>query len=163
MDSADREFDYRPPWKMTVLAIVVFGACGFGGAAMATSNEKGLLINNLIELSPGNATRFQWGLCALSFAMAAIGVLGLVMRVVNPQKILLATDGYHAPKWRWSRQTRFVRYAGVQSLDLNNVAGEDYLKVVHADGKDNLMANMFKSRSIFYDFYDELRQRHEAK
>jgi hypothetical protein len=75
---AGKEYDYRPPWKGIVFCALFFGAGALVLAAKANGNDRGLIINGIIELSPGAATVFYWALAGLGVAfVAGAGVLAI--------------------------------------------------------------------------------------
>jgi hypothetical protein len=157
--NSNREFAYQPRWGIIIAAAVFFTACGLLIRSEAASNDRGLVINGIIELSRERATIFYWVLSWMSFAFVALAAVMLVVRILNPQKVVLSSDGVYAPRWAWSRQPTFIRYADVISMSTYSVSGQEFLKVVHARGKHNLAASMFKSKSSFEDFREELARR----
>ena len=56
----EREYEYKPSWLIILLCGGMFAlAAGFFGVR-ANSNDRGLIINRVIELSENGATIFYW-------------------------------------------------------------------------------------------------------
>ena len=51
-----REFPYRPKWGMIIFGVVFFGACSVALGMKAADNDRGVVINGLIEFGPQGAT-----------------------------------------------------------------------------------------------------------
>jgi hypothetical protein len=73
MGSDTREYDdTRPKWPTIVLCAGFFGLSAAVLGAKAANNDRGLIINHVIELGPEGATTFYWALTALSVGFVAI-------------------------------------------------------------------------------------------
>ncbi len=66
----------RRPYKETILALVLFGGCAVFFYVRATNNDRGLILNGLIEMGPAAADWFYAILGLLSAAMAFAGLFG---------------------------------------------------------------------------------------
>lgn len=66
----------RRPYPEAILAIVMFGGCAAFFYFKATNNDRGLILNGLIEMGREGADWFYAILGLLSGAMAAAGLLG---------------------------------------------------------------------------------------
>jgi hypothetical protein len=158
-NAANREFVYTPRWSVMIACAVFFGICGFVIRAKAASNDRGLIINGIIELSAPSATTFYWVLSWLSFGFVAMAALMLVVRLLNRQKLVLAEDGLYAPKWTWSRTPTYIAYRDILGVSSFTVSGQQFLKIVHIGGKQNVTASLLESKYAFEEFCEELSRR----
>jgi hypothetical protein len=158
-NNASREFVYTPRWSVMIAGVFFFGIAGFVIRAEAASNDRGLIINGVIDLSASSATTFYGVLSWLSFGFVAIAALMLIVRVLNPQKLVLAEKGLYAPKWAWSRTATFIAYRDVLAISAFKVRNHEFLKIVHSGGKQNVAASLLKSKSAFEEFCHELSRR----
>jgi hypothetical protein len=156
---ANREFLYARRWGMMIACAVFFGICGLVLGAEADSNDRGLIINGIIELSAAGATTFYRVLSWSSFGFVVLAAIMFIVRVLNPQKLLLTQDGLYAPKWAWSRTPTFIPYRNIRAVSSYAVSGQEILKIVHADGKQNVTASLFESKHAFEEFCQELSRR----
>jgi hypothetical protein len=161
-NAADREFVYTPQWGVMIACAAFFGTCGFVIRAKAASNDRGLNISGIIELSASSATTFYWVLSWLSFGFVAMAALMLVVRLLNPQKLVLTEDGLYAPKWAWSRTPTYVAYRNVLGVSSYTVSGQQFLNIVHTGGKQNVTASLLESTYAFEEFCKELSRRLQA-
>ena len=65
----------RPYWE-AILAVLFFGACAVFFYFKATNNDRGLIINGIIELGPESADWFYAILGLASGAFVAVGLAG---------------------------------------------------------------------------------------
>src|SRR5258708_29914814 len=100
----ERQFDYRPKWTVIILCALFFGACALVLGAKANANDRGLIINGIIELSAGGATVFYWVLAALSIGFVVIaGFFAIVLLTIH-QRITLTNTSITIPRSRWSSE-----------------------------------------------------------
>ena len=66
----------RRPYKEAIVALVLFGGCAAFFFVRASNNDRGLILNGLIEMGPGAADWFYAILGLLSAAMALAGSYG---------------------------------------------------------------------------------------
>jgi hypothetical protein len=66
----------RRPYKEAILALVLFGGCAAFFYVRASNNDRGLILNGLIEMGPQAADWFYAILGLLSAAMAFAGLYG---------------------------------------------------------------------------------------
>jgi hypothetical protein len=66
----------RRPYKETILALVMFGGCAAFFYVRASNNDRGLILNGIIEMGPAAADWFYAILGLLSAAMALAGLFG---------------------------------------------------------------------------------------
>lgn len=78
----------RRPYREGVLAIVLFGACAVFFYYKATNNDRGLILNGLIEMGPEAADWFYAILGLLSGAFVVAGLLG-VWRISQIKNFLI--------------------------------------------------------------------------
>jgi hypothetical protein len=67
----------RRPYKEAILALVFFGACAAFFYVRARNNDRGLILNGVIEMGPEGADWFYAILGILSAGMASIGLFGV--------------------------------------------------------------------------------------
>ncbi|KGD89158.1 hypothetical protein JL39_23285 [Rhizobium sp. YS-1r] len=63
----------KPHPAIAFLAALFFVACALFVSWIAVTNEKALVLNGLLHLSPDEATGLYWGLAAASIGLAISG------------------------------------------------------------------------------------------
>jgi hypothetical protein len=158
----DIRFRYTPRWGTMIACAIFFGICAFSIRAKAQTNDRGLIINGIIELSASGATTFYWILAWLAFGFVVAAVLMLVVRILNPQELVLTEGGLYAPKWAWSREPTFIRYQDILNVSSSTVGRQQFLKIVYIGGKRTITASLLESQYAFKEFCHELSRRIQA-
>lgn len=148
----EREYEYEAKWSTIVLGTLFFGACAGVLGATARDNDRGLVINGIVELSRNGATFFYLGLALTSVLFVALFGLMAVVRLTLRQRIAFSETCLIVPRSRWSSNEVVVPFHEIRTISKSEVAGQHFLKIVHASGKFTLNASLCPS---WYDF-DEI-------
>jgi hypothetical protein len=143
------EFDYVPRWTSIVWAATLFGLSTVVLGYKAASNDRGLIINRVIELGPESATVFYWVLTILSGGFVAIAVFLTYRRVVCGQRLVLARTTLTIPASQWSRKEKEIAYAHIHGLSETTVNGQRFLNLEHAGGTDTITASMLPTMAAY--------------
>jgi hypothetical protein len=144
-----REYEYRPKWTMIVFCGAFFALCTAVIASKAANNDRGVVINHIIELGPEGATTFYWGLAALCAAFVVIAVFLAYHRVVFKQSLLFGPAVLIVPASQWSRAQKEIAYRDIHKLSERSVYGQRFLIIACAGGKYTVNASMLPSKSAF--------------
>ena len=154
MGSAEREYAYRPKWTLIVFCAAFFGLGTVVLGSKAARNDRGAVINGLIELGPDGATAFYWTLTAGSFGFVAIAGLLAFHRLTFRQRLAFGPTTLTVPAARWSRAEKEIAYRDVLGLSETAISGQRFLHVTHTGGKYTINAGMLPSKVAF----EELRE-----
>lgn len=156
---AHREFAYRPQWGVLIASGLICGIGGYFFQAEAASNDRGLIINGIIELSTSGATTFYLVFSWLLFALVTPVAFLLIARLLNPQTLVLADDGLYLPKRPWSREPTLIRYGDIRGVLAYEINGQQLLDITHAGGVQHVPRALFESAQEFDEFTRELARR----
>ena len=145
----ERQYDYGPKWTVILFCALFFGAGALVLGAQANGNDRGLIINGIVELSPGGATIFYWVLTALSIGFVVVAGLLAIVRLTLHQRIGLTETCLTIPRSRWSREEIPVLFDDVLDLSTSESAGQRFLKIVHKGGTFTLIASMLPKKENF--------------
>src|SRR5688500_3435530 len=109
---------------MIIFGALFFGICAAVLGAKADSNDRGLIINGIIELGVEGATITYWVLTALSIGFVVMSGALMVIRVGGSQVVALTGDSLISPKSRWSKEEVSVEYRDIQQLSTSEVSGQ---------------------------------------
>jgi hypothetical protein len=148
---------YRPRLKGTLLGLAFFG----GSAAMwthaAIGNDRGLIIQGLIHLETAGATKFYWGMAAVS-AVFVLGFLAmLASRLTSNARVTVTATELSAPRSAFARTSSVVRRADIQGLSVATVRKQRFLDVHHSGGKLTLLESCLPSDAAFNEVCEALR------
>jgi hypothetical protein len=155
----EREYEYRPKWTMIVLCTAFFGLCTAVLGVKAARNDRGAIINGIIELGPDGASAFYWVLAALSGGFVVVGVFLAHHRFTFHQRVVIGPDSLTVPARRWSGEEKEIAYRDVRSLSEWSVSGQRFLYVMHVGGKYTITASMLPSKSAFEELCQLLAAR----
>jgi hypothetical protein len=159
MSEGEREYTYKPRWTVILACAAFFGlAAGILGIK-AWSNDRGLLINGIIELSADAATVFYWILCALGVGFVAVAVLLACHRLLYRQRIAFTATSLIVPKSRWSSEESIIEYNAVVGLAMEKVSGQQFLRIMHTKGKHTITASLLPSQADFEEVCALLAER----
>jgi hypothetical protein len=153
-----KQYDYRPKWTIIILTALFFGTCAFVLGASANSNDRGVIINGIIELSADSATVFYWVLAGLSIGFVVVAGLLAMMRLTVHQRIALSETSITIPRSRWSSEEVEVPFGDIIELSASEVSGHRFLKIVYNGGKFTLAASMLSRKEDFNDICAALSQ-----
>lgn len=153
-----RTYDYRPKWTTIVLCAVFFGACAFVLTAKAQGNDRGLIINHIIELSPSGATVFYWVLAASSMGFVLMSGLLTVVRLTVHQRITVTEESLTFPPSRWSSEEATVPFGEIINLTASEVSGQRFFTIVYGGGKFTLTASLLPTNADFDEICSIVRE-----
>jgi len=147
----ERQYDYRPKWTIIVLCALFFGGCAFILGAEANGNDRGLILNGIIEFSPGGATIFYWVLAVLSFGFVVLAGFLAIVRLVVHQRIVLTESSITVPRSRWSSEEVPVPFGEILEMSASEVSGQRFLTIAYSSGKFTLTASMLPRKEDFQE------------
>ncbi len=146
----EREYRYRFSVLWALASIVLFGGAFAFFVHLALENDRGLVLNRVIELGVEGASTFYAVLAAASAGFVLAGLAGLAM----PERTLvLSTAGLRVPTGFLGRTVRYVAFADIRKLDEIDVSGTRFLTLHLGDGKVAINNRMLKNNATF----DEVR------
>jgi hypothetical protein len=148
MGGIEREYAYKPRWTLIVFCAVLFGLVAVILGAKAYGNDRGVIINRVIELSPSGATTFYWVLCACSVGFVTIAAFLACHRLIFRQRIAFSPTALLVPASRWSSAEQQIGYRDIQVLSRVQVSGQRFLYVTHSGGQYAITASMLPSKAV---------------
>ena len=155
----EREYPYRPKWPAIALCALFFGAGAAFMAHMALSNDRGLVINGIIELSSEGARVFYWIIAGLFAAFVLLAAMLVAVRLTSRQRVVLTPEAILVPRGSWSSEDIALPFAEISDLVLVEVQGERFLNIIHEGRKYTLAASLLPSKEDF----DAIRRRLEER
>lgn len=155
-DPTIAEFPYRARWKVLVLCLVMFGSAAAFFGHRAITNERGLVINRVIELGPEGADVFYSAFCAASmlFVIAAVGV-GL-QRVLRPMRIAFTTEGLIVPHGPLSSVEICIPYLEIFGLRKYRRSSNDFIELIRPTGHYTIIGVRLDSSSVVKAVFEKI-------
>jgi hypothetical protein len=118
-----------------LIAGIFFGLSTALMVHLASTNDRGLVINGIIHLDRDDAAIFWWGMAAASAVMAAIGLMKTLFGLLSNQSLSISDTELSAPKSLLSPANTVIPLSSIVRLELKSVRNFHFLKVHHRDGK----------------------------
>lgn len=151
-------YRYVPRLRPMVLAVLLFGVCLVFYVVRACGNDRGLIINDLIELGTDGATVFYAVLATLSGGFVLIGSWALAVRLRGPSYLVLDVEQLSIPS-RFGRQARLVPYTSMREVGLVTVHSQSMLQITTERGKVTVAGIMLASEAQLREVGEALRAR----
>jgi len=150
---------YKPNKIIFILTIVFFGVCSVVMVNAAATNNRGLILNRIIEFSPQGATMFYWVIAAAALAFVLFGLLALVKSMKSKREIVITNDSITSPKSGFSKRSITVRFSDIIGIHMQTIQKTKVLKIEYQGGKLSIPNSMLPNKASFEELVSELRAR----
>jgi hypothetical protein len=153
------QYPYKPkPW-VVLLAAAFFGAIALFMSQEALTNDRGLILNGLIELSVRGATIFYWCIAAIGAAFVAIAVPMFIVGLVSKTVLTVTATDLAAPRSAFSKRATVIRLADIKQIVVQTVQKQRFMKVHHSGGNLSIAQSMLPSAAAFDEIHAALHAR----
>jgi hypothetical protein len=149
-DMQAREWRYRAPWRTVIWTTLLFGACAVLIGHKAAHNDRGVIINRVVDLDVQGATRFYWGLAAASAALVLIGLLLGYQTATTRKRIAIGGGMLTMPAKRWGSEEVTIPLREIERVRMQSMSGQRSLQLWHG-GKKYLIAGARLPRKRDFD------------
>jgi hypothetical protein len=144
------DFPYRPRVLPMVFVVLFFGVCAAVGVHAAASNDRGLIINGVIQLEEAGAACFWWGLAAVSPAFVAAGCVGIWTGLFGKQRLRITESERIVPRpLAFGRAPERVALRAITGLELQEIQRQRFWVAAHAAGKVTIGRSMLPDDQAF--------------
>jgi len=150
------EYPYKPkPWVM-LAAMLFFAAAGAFLTMEALTNERGLVIQRIIHLSPQGATITYWCMAVVCAVFAIGGLAGFIAALVSKNYLRLTPTEISAPRFAWSRANTIVRLCEITEISIQDVQKQRFLHLRYPGGKLSITQSFLPSAAAFEELHRAL-------
>jgi len=139
-------FAYKPKSLTMALAAGFFLVCAVVLFLRAADNDRGLILNHIIEMDQGSTTLFFYVLAGLSALMAAGGVFGFVTSLRGEKFVVLDEAGVEFPGNVGQKPVR-IPYASISRLEPGGVNRQRWLYIHHSGGRHAIMGSLLSNKA----------------
>ena len=140
-----------PNMKLFVLVMIFFGACAAVLFHVARTNDRGVVINHLIELSANGASYFFGALALASLGFVLIAIVAIYRGFTSEREVIVSDDSITAPKSAISKRTVTFRFEDVNTMKVQKVQKTRVLHLATHQGKLSIPNNMIPGKTGFDD------------
>jgi hypothetical protein len=130
----------------------MFGATSVLFFFKATHNDRGLIINNSIELSQNNATIFFWTLFFFSTLFVVAGGIGAYFKLKKKEYLILKSDSVSIPPVGLRRVKTEIQFSDIHSINETKVNRNSILTLRYDRGKKGIASNLLQKSD-----YEEIK------
>ena len=153
---SDMRFPYQPKFVILSLSVVFFVLCGVLLGNVALTNDKGLILNGIVEFSTEGATTFYWWLVFGSGLFVVLGSIIVLSGLMKKREIVLTETQISAPKNGLSSKIVAVTFSNIVDVSILAVQGQEFLNIQHRDGKLVIPRNMLPTKQAFEELAGSL-------
>jgi len=143
------EHPYKPrPWIM-LLATLFFAGVAATMAHAALTNDRGLVLNGVVELSTARATIFYWCIAGIGGVFVLAGLPLFVIGLVGKGYVRLSATELSAPRFGFSRTNTVIPLADIEAIGVQSVRQERFLTIVHGHGTLSISQSCLPNAAAF--------------
>jgi hypothetical protein len=157
--AVERSYVYQPSWRRLLRAAIFLSLAAAVLVWQAATNQRGLIIDEVMRLSIGQAISFYWFLAASAGGALFLLVFFALHRLNGRDRIVFAPSALVVPKSRWSHEERSIPYASITGLRVWAFAREKCLTIRHRGGRYQLVQSYLESPAVFAEIGTLLAER----
>lgn len=158
-DQVLRQYQYKLSMIQGLFVLLLFGLFTYFGLSQAMHNDRGLIINHIIELSASMATYFWWGIAMLSLLFTILGLVMVIKSLQAPSFITLYDTSMTVPKRPISNTLLTIEYSDIKMMSVNKISWVHTLQIEFLDGKVVIPESNFVNKTAFKDMADILLEK----
>ena len=149
---------YKPKTLTMILAGGFFLLCAVVLVFRAASNDRGLILNGLINMDQGGATTFYYVLAGLGGVMSVGGFIGFVQSLRGPKFVELDETGVAFPG-NLGQKPVHIAYDAIKRLEQGGAYRQRWLYIFHTGGQHAIMSSMLANAAQLDEIEALLAQR----
>jgi hypothetical protein len=142
-------FPYKPKSGVMALVALFFGVCAYVIYLKAAANDRGLILNHILEFTRGQASGFYYALAGLSAAMALVGCYGFYKGLTSKSRLVITADTITLPGTGLRDKQKTLEFAQITGAELQRIQKQVFLLLHHSGGKMTITKQMFSSAAEF--------------
>ena len=152
-----QSYSYKPKFQSAVFAIGIFLAAAVFMSYETAYEDRGVIIDSLIELGPQAAKGLFMLLALMSFGLVGYGVMVARASLMRDRNIGIAWQHVSIPDSILTRTAIEIPFADITGLSLKTGRNFRILHIHHKAGATTATERFFESRSSFEDFLARLQ------
>ncbi|WP_158681376.1 hypothetical protein [Pseudoalteromonas sp. T1lg88] len=142
-------YPYKPKLFVAILCILFFGIFSYFTGQVASENDRGLILNRVIEFSATGASIFYWAITGLFGVLSILGAVLLFKGVTSKNELVLTDEYIQAPKSGISNKIVTVKYENIENITEQKVQKNLFLNIFHDGGKLTLVSSVLPKKEDF--------------
>ncbi|WP_455207428.1 hypothetical protein [Kaarinaea lacus] len=156
------EYPYKPKPFSAIMIILFCGAFSSFIGSKAMTNDRGLILNKVIEFSTSGATIFYWILTGVFILSTAAGLFMLAKSFSAPRFVRLTEETLISPKSGFSKNNIIIPYKNITNLSFQKVKSQIFLIVHYSGKKISIPQSLLPDEETFNEFCSKLSKNIES-
>jgi hypothetical protein len=126
-----------------------FAACGAFYIHLVITNDRGLIINRIVELDAHGATVFYAVLGAVSLFIVMTAAAATIYGHLKKPLLVLAEDHLIVPHGFIRKRPKVIHFADIRRITYQSVNGQRFLTIWSSGGKVSIARSLLESEAVF--------------
>lgn len=150
---------YRPNKSIIFLVVFFFAVCAVSLTSLAMSNEKDLMIAQVVRLSPQSATVIYWMTAIAALLFFVVGGFVLVRSVIRKREIVITNESITSPVSAISTRDMQIYFSEVTAVEIQVFRAIRILQIKHPGGMLSIPSQVLPSKADFEELICQLKSR----
>ena len=150
----EKQYNYNPRRSRIAITVIVFGLGTVLASLEAATNQRGMIIEGIIQLGKDAATKLLWGCATFSFILFLLGITLWIRRLVLPRILIVDSKGLFLPHGVLQRHQSRIDFSEVLWIVERRERDRTLLKLGTRLKTYSIAECLLESRS----HYDELKE-----
>lgn len=126
-----------------------FAACSAVYIHLIITNDRGLVINRIVELDAHGATVFYAVLGAASMLFVIFAAVATIYGQLKKPLLVLAEDHLIVPHGFIRKRPKIIHFADIRRITYQSVNGQRFLTLWSSGGKVSIARSLLESEAVF--------------
>lgn len=150
---------YGPKPAVMIFCLLLCGGAGLFMGNEALNNDRGMLINHIIELDQNGSTAVLWFLTASCAIGTAVGAVNLFMSIFNPKQLVIDDRSIHLPDGFLLNRIERIPFASIVGMYESSLKSQTWLHVETKNGEFKITKGWMPSARDYEDLKDAISER----
>ena len=150
------EYPYKPKPFSAILIILFCGGLSAFIGNQAITNDRGLILNRIIEFSINGATILYWVLTSIFIIGCLLGVLMLIKSFSSSRLVSLTEKSIISPKSGFNNKNIVIPYKDITNLSFQKVQRQIFLLIHYSGKKISIPQSVLPNEAAFRDLCSKL-------
>ncbi len=144
------KYPYKAKWWIILLNLVMFGPAAGLFFKNAMTNDRGLILNGVIEFDVLGASIFYWCLFFCALAFVAIALLLLYQRLTTNEVLEIGESSILIPRHMFKKGIDRVLIENIENVESTTAGGQHFI-TLHTPTKKYVIKAAMLPRSKDFD------------
>lgn len=151
-----KTYQYKPKNKLIIMTILFFGVCTAVLYHKAKTNDRGLILNGIIEFQENGAATFFWILTACSAIFVILGIIMIIQKIKKNIPITISDDQISIPYGFVKKTIYHVLFKDINRIEEASISGQEFLYIYTEDKRHYITKDMIQTKDEYNEIVETL-------